>query len=1660
METSKQQQFERYARPALQASSESEDQPLSYIDWYKSRTGIIPGQDHRQYNEYLLNWYRDKNTKEKDNQNQLQINFLTLLKQLQLFFSNEEAEKWYNRINIQDEKELLLAIPYFAKKLRDISLYYIQLRQEIKKTKLKYNLRGTNTGVVQQLREQLLTAFTKNNNAPVVIPSSIFKGVPELSSIKDTLMIQVEEMFDDHSYFDQSPTVPVSAYYDLTNPAVEEYFLSKNLPLTATDWIYKAGSFDISDDVVIDGINYSAELLEKYIAGDKYTASLPSVSTGSEFFTQNIQTGNNFFFWPTGPYRTSALNNTRYSPLALSASGLQDVATAGTDIQGADTIFVKSISGTEGAWFRLKKFDFNDRVMSVYVEGNKKTGFKYPFAGFGLSADDIDWTGPSVRYNSQYFYLDDAVKKAIENEYWSFNTALSTVSPLSLNAMTMISGGGFASSVYALADKIKVWDNPPSFQAGAYSGDVKEAWLYRADRTDISVAPSGTSTIVWPYLKISPEESFPTFLPKDFSNVCRPIALSSVPLPGSTCSDNISSSDVFYKLNNYTDTPETAIEGAWLSGRQFAQNNFVGISQTGLNGVFLPGQITRFIWDGEDLTDAETVFKTRTHQPDCTFVTTASASYMTPELCTCKQVLFTPFGHPGTSYTDNNLLGDFIAEDTFSPFNFDINTWRDSTNTSFANSSAFGWYKTNNKLGWGDGTWFTGVTSIENKLYLRQGKPYIYYRANYKDKNLDETTLPPLVVKYNYSTVNNPVWIKAIKNQDGTWDTLNVPSDMILYPGDLLLYKKAESTTVSVTGQIITNEPITENRGSIWSLYDYVSIGNDIAGNPQQVYVNFPSTSYTDITSLNAQDSYRQYPAVTFFDVVSGYRWTLTDPKGTKIFFNNTPSFSFVPALTGVYTVSVTAITGTPTGPKGNYQFTNIPPITAVNPVTITPSLTSYSLPAPGFVINASLFGWNYNTGKSDTNSVGIKPFWAKSYTEKTPETDYKGIDSWGQPFRIVDGYNIITQPEFSDIMPAVGNYFEYDRKYTSSFIWDQPITINSEVNEKIWSTISINTTATSNLADIINNIKTDLVALPTNNPSPIKLRNIVDNEPVEVYYNAVQPFTWSITATPLINETFYSSPSTSLQFVAKRPWNSLTNRYFPTVALLPTVEDLYTETETGGFFTSNHLGASVYVNQDYTVSLSTSSQYLTSIFDNVEKFVAGRGLTKTDQPTPYEEVIDNNTWLKETFITGPIAGNIKKSVAKKYQKFIPYQSAYESNPKMQVGLVLPTSRQTPWGGEQDAVWTDINNKPESFTGVVNVDAWAQSQVLKQTSKQLDNWSTDIFGNQYGLYKEIKDSSLLERKQMYGELWTRTNGQNVQPASSSLSAVFDTYKNTVQYRELTGIGIKHIDVFFDTLYVQTSGLVLFEKIIYDYDSDKISSITDEARYLSLALPVSASLQREFTNTQLSGLTFAKVGETWFFPQEKSVFISVCGLSGTFLTPALYRLDLNTRFFNKVFPITNEDTYTVNSLSSLNLISIQEPILSYNSLKQEFLLTLTGKNNANETNIVEFIITNTSTNNLKEVNVYQPEKAIENIYPPTIQQTLTATITAGNMFSYQVTATNNPLSFVITEPFDWIVVNGTGLFTGTAPTETGTYYIPFAVNNSVGPSYYSINFNIV
>ena len=119
--------------------------PLSYREWLNNNIAIIPDDAERQYNNYLLSWYSTKNDtlNSIDNAENLRNDYLDLIKKLAIVFKNDEEFKRFTNIDFNDREQLSIAIPYYAKKLKQIALFISSKREDVKKAKLQHNLIGS-----------------------------------------------------------------------------------------------------------------------------------------------------------------------------------------------------------------------------------------------------------------------------------------------------------------------------------------------------------------------------------------------------------------------------------------------------------------------------------------------------------------------------------------------------------------------------------------------------------------------------------------------------------------------------------------------------------------------------------------------------------------------------------------------------------------------------------------------------------------------------------------------------------------------------------------------------------------------------------------------------------------------------------------------------------------------------------------------------------------------------------------------------------------------------------------------------------------------------------------------------------------------------------------------------------------------------------------------------------------------------------------------------------------------------------------------------------------------------------------------------------------------------------------------------------------------------
>jgi hypothetical protein len=1509
--------------------------PFNFKDWLERNTGIIPGQEQVQYQSYVKEWYKNKED-EIPTRDAIKEDYKNLLKQLTLSFKSEADALWASNIDFDNPEELEQIIPFYATKLKEIAIYLINKREAVRRAKLKYNLAGTYTAVERLFYEYLLKAFTKRpfpgtEYTTNVTDVSVLNTLPELSAVNNNFQITIEELYDDASYFDRDPTLPASAYFTF-NSDVTAYLDSLNITPSEYEWLYSTGVTPLcannpllwSIDNVLNqyksGVPLSAvelydsdvlneynifKLSQKYLGESQYIVSGGYWTPWLDDVSFNLLQGNNWFYWLSGNGISKDTAGSSIDAISLTGSSLiESGATAGDSITAADIIFITRNNLTSGAWLRAVNTLTDSPIMSAKLNKGK-TIFAYPFPGYGVSGEGLDWSGRSFdNLNQTFFYLDKPTQQAIYNAYWNTSvSSTSAIQPLYINDTTLINTGAKASNKFSEADYIAVRSNYSSpAQNSIFSGQQEYAWLYKMNKTDIPIA-IGTNNVYWPFERFDTSISMVAS-----SDQCLSVSLSSIGMQdfiGSVAGVSVDVSDRIFKKKS--PNTEDYTEGAWLSGTPIPQprgitsaNILSGSTQPNFTIQVLGGDYGSFVWTSSTVSTDE-VFKNIQHQKDCEYLKKIQFSlykerptaekdleYNQWQSCSCRSILYSPLGHPGSTFDNYDRMSDFIVAVSTPLSSFSLKDWRGIDNKSYETSNDFGWFKLNNQyavepdVGWGSGNW---ITNTGTSFTLSANVLYLYYRA---DMHRDDPSINVPYIITRYRTASNATWIKLYLNKDtGEWSSTDTITDMILAPSDIFTYIHPASYSFTLTS----------------SRYEYTS---------RTVPVLPDFNNYNIVANLNSIDLPISSTSIPV-QVIS--------PNVTTDF-----ELSTVDTISASY-YGMPSLPITLSGSFNNILSTTVTTIVSTITTTITDFYT-YSNNSTNFILNIPLSGWTYSD-----NTIGAKPYWAIASDNDDPYTKQKGIDIWAGSPVLVDDYNFVTQPPFSNIKIIENTYIEYNKRDSGIIVWKQPVSLTHRISEKQWCKIEVDKTSISNLSAILYNNTNEFTTSATNIISDITLY-VEQDKPLIVNYFARNNFTW---AQQISNSSLGLPPTggvwigvSSEQIITPdTPYAHLSNRHYPTYSTVPTVGELYSVKDSGGYMIPRLFGVSTALAKNLETVINTnnidnnpSNRGATATYRDLNAYLSDRGLTQREQVEPVSQVSIDSSWMKADITEGHRAGSVVQ--AKQHQEFMPYQTQFESTGKNNNGIFRQGEDTfDPWFSDLDGVWENEADWPPNQRMQYDIAGWYEQQNIGD--KQVYQWKTDIFGNQYAVLKDGLDrASIYDKKHSIGgSIWTRNMRNIIQPASASMSEVFDSLGSLLSGDDLldlvTTSQVLDIDLWYDTMMIYTSSVLFFFRLSFDYDTGIISSIPNDITFIRT------------DDSLFSG--------TWFHENDKTVTICTLLSSGDQIRPVLRSLDINTSQMTYLYNITSDYT----NMSNVSYVSSDHPVLTYDAITKTYNISYMGHN---------------------------------------------------------------------------------------------------------------------
>jgi hypothetical protein len=1298
------------------------------------------------------------------------------------------------------------------------------------------------------------------------------------------------------NYLDVNELISKEPYQNLTDDQLAALLTSrflKNISPTPLSQVYNEYLtynnqlsseflYELSNEYSIS-INNQIAASQKYLGETQYgltAVKLNEINEADYILDIDFEKGHNWFYWPSGDKGPDPIIvGNFYSPIDINNSNLVlNRTVSGSSHKNSDLLFAIKDNSIEGAWLQgWREVSINDR-MSVGLNSYEKTEFIFPWVGFEVDSKNFGFKNYSLNDFDESLYqrLVPELRSKILNQYLNNTLPNSSVNSIYLNQTKLIESGANAEYMSDLADTIIISPTSRVFNVWneTTQGAIQQAFLYKFLKTDIYIK-EGLNDILWPIQSF--ESGFENLTLTLSSDACLPILLDSIEpsksMVGCIAGRNFDESDVMYK---FADGGTNPIEAAWLGSASVANldqmKNAIqiydgpaincaqyidGPIQPALYTRMESGQYTSFIWMDED-TPADIVFKYHNHAVDCPYGNSYPHDYYSDQEyqnptplnegklfplkhnpCTCRSVNYSPIGHEGNRSIDYNSMCDILFADPQGlGESFTTIKWRDTRNLSVNNSPQFSFYKIDGKsdknVGFGNGKW---TTPTGDKMILKTGRRYTYYRTNFRKNSNSELVTPYLLINYPYKNINvncgygfkskidlvilidnsrtqtfsiddvkgwaktvceyslknNPELQIAIVSFAEVGLVMNYLSteltDLYLAIDNIFVPEKYPNWKTDISAGLIlannvlfTNHPAGNdcNFGDISklcsSLDDQIvnqskigKITNCPRGDALKKILIFSDGQET--INLGTASRYSQFIKSNGVEIIAvdiGYyaliEKLMEEMASPNLFFNLQEYLLYNDVdinrfLINLSSLIVGCFPTTPTWCKaykeidGNWVGMNIPSDMVLRPGDqlayihknntryLTPENrnSSFSNVGLSFTLNIKLDGWDYYNQvfnlSARGDSYGGKPFWGKILTYSL-----SSIPLYGGSERIMDEYVMLHQPEVSDIVLSNGCYISYYNKSYKPIRWNQNLSFNCTYNDQRWNKLKIYKTS-SNLQKYLNtrNVQ-DYIMESTNDPSDLYLESYSTLNPTKyVFYLANEPFKYNESLYNINRcDTSYTIFTSGKVLDSLNPHLNLENIFNPTVANICFPSSLITQKQIGLYMSPNNLGVPYYLGRGYTIELDASRvEYLKFlnkdlIFPDPQKYgPRNRGLTKKDQLAPLEITNIDNSWMIYGIDSGRKNG-LSKNI-QIYQKMTPYQTEFEINSDNEIGLSTSKDNFQFWNPQ----WTLKNQYPLTIKNEIIVKNYIKREDALLINQGIqDKWRDDIYGNQFGIFKD------------------------------------------------------------------------------------------------------------------------------------------------------------------------------------------------------------------------------------------------------------------------------------------------------------------------------------
>lgn len=214
---------------------EERTEPLTYSEWVLTEKSITSDENQlfAQYRDYVLDFYKARSEQNIDNATAVGNLYKTLINEITINYTSTEERRFLQNVDLNDVQDLDAVIPFYVKKIKQISKFLIRKREELKSAKTRHNLKGS-VNSTKVLLQKLVLDLVQDEEFTSRFSTA---QIPTLSTINSELVISIEPLYDDYQfYYDIDPSVSRDFESDVNRAATINYNANEIEPLQWLDF--------------------------------------------------------------------------------------------------------------------------------------------------------------------------------------------------------------------------------------------------------------------------------------------------------------------------------------------------------------------------------------------------------------------------------------------------------------------------------------------------------------------------------------------------------------------------------------------------------------------------------------------------------------------------------------------------------------------------------------------------------------------------------------------------------------------------------------------------------------------------------------------------------------------------------------------------------------------------------------------------------------------------------------------------------------------------------------------------------------------------------------------------------------------------------------------------------------------------------------------------------------------------------------------------------------------------------------------------------------------------------------------------------------------------------------------------------------------------------